>query len=550
MGGGESNPAAGEPSLIDRRELFISYSHKDLHWLQRLRVHLKPLEKQYSLERWDDSRLQAGDLWREEIKQALARAKVALLLVSPDFLASDFIDGVELPPLFQAAKEKGLRILWIPLRPSRWKKHPEIVKYQAIIPTNTTLAQMSDVDQDLAMLQIVEKIEDAFDQIEAQREAQQKAAEAEIGARREDEQRRRAQHEALRKQLEDARVSHFKAEDGARTEETERLRADYQELQREYERLKQQTKQPRMERLQRADISISPEIKYEPALIQIPVNRGWLVQEGNKLQKKREPISRSGHLQELAEEIAITMLHIPAGEFQMGSPGNEENRNENESPQHLVQLQSFFLAQNPVTQAQWKVVADWPKVGLDLNQTPSHFKVDNRPVERVSWEEAMEFCQRLSQRTKLAYTLPSEAQWEYACRAKTTSVFAFGESLSPDIANYDGNYRYGSGPTGVCRNQTTDVSYFLSNAWGLQDMHGNVSEWCLDHWHENYKGAPSDGTSWVNGSEEKGDRVLRGGSWLNFPWSCRSAYRGRRRQSYRDHDVGFRLCRLPQGLTS
>ena len=154
--------------MIERREMFISYSHKDLHWLQRLRVHLKPLEKQYSLERWDDSRLQTGDLWREEIKQALARAKVALLLVSPDFLASDFIDGVELPPLFKAAEREGLKILWVHLRPAYWEIHEDIPKYQRVIPRSKAVSLLSDAEQDEAMVQIAKEIQSAFTQNEAQ----------------------------------------------------------------------------------------------------------------------------------------------------------------------------------------------------------------------------------------------------------------------------------------------------------------------------------------------------------------------------------------------
>ena len=539
--------------MIDRRELFISYSHKDLHWLQRLRVHLKPLEKQYSLERWDDSRLQAGDLWREEIEQALARAKVALLLVSPDFLASDFIDGVELPPLFQAAKEKGLRILWIPLRPSRWKKHPEIVKYQAIIPTNTTLAQMSDVEQDLAMVQIVEKIEDAFDQIEAQREILRKASEAEALAsiqaeakRREDEERKEAvrneevqKQEARRQREEIDRLQRLHAENEARSE-ADRLRKIVEQLEAEKKELQGRVNQANPSQGTHQGLS----------LIQIPTKRGWIVREGNQWQIKEEAISVEGYEQMLAEGIGLKLVQIPAGRFEMGSPGSEEGRDADEGPQHLVELQSFFLGQAPVTQAQWKVVAAWPKVAVDLNPTPSRFKGDNRPVERVSWEEAMEFCHRLSQHSNLAYTLPSEAQWEYSCRAGTRTPFAFGDTLTPELANYDANYTYGSGPKGISRKETLDVGSFPANAWGLHDMHGNVWEWCLDPWHKTYGEAPSDGTAWVNGAEDEGVRLLRGGSWCSAPRCCRSAYRSRGRQDGRGNFVGFRLCRFPPGPTS
>ena len=218
------------------------------------------------------------------------------------------------------------------------------------------------------------------------------------------------------------------------------------------------------------------------------------------------------------------MVQIPAGSFEMGSPASEAERGSDEGPQHRVELESFFLGQTPVTQAQWKEVASWPRVELKLNPDPAVFKGANRPVEQVSWEEAIEFCRRLSQRTKMNYTLPSEAQWEYACRGGTTTPFAFGDTLTSDLANYDGNFIYEAGPKGQYRKRTTEVGHFPANAWGLQDMHGNVWEWCLDHWHDDYRRAPSDGSAWVDeGDSDR--RLLRGGSWYNSPGSCRSAFR-------------------------
>ena len=163
----------------------------------------------------------------------------------------------------------------------------------------------------------------------------------------------------------------------------------------------------------------------------------------------------------------------------------------------------------------------------------------------------MEFCQRLSQRTKHEYSLPSEAQWEYACRAGTTTPFAFGETITADLANYDGNYTYATEPQGTYRQNTTDVLSFPANAWGLHDMHGNVWEWCLDHWHSDYTNAPTDGRAWLIQSElnEKKDnqrRLLRGGSWVHGPRVCRSAYRNGRHSGGYGHDVGFRVCCSPQ----
>ena len=156
----------------------------------------------------------------------------------------------------------------------------------------------------------------------------------------------------------------------------------------------------------------------------------------------------------------------------------------------------------------------------------------------------MEFCRRLSQRTKLYYTLPSEAQWEYACRAGSTTPFAFGDTLTPDFANFNGIVTYGSGPKGQYRQQTTEVGSFPANAWGLQDMHGNVWEWCVDPWHDSYRGAPADGSAWTAGGRTA--RLLRGGSWDYHPRHCRSAYRYLNLPGFRSSYFGFRVCCFPQ----
>ena len=298
-----------------------------------------------------------------------------------------------------------------------------------------------------------------------------------------------------------------------------------------------------------------------------------------------------GVIEDLGGGVSLPLLHIPAGSFQMGSPVDEPERSAAEGPQHEVTLASFFISQTPITQAQWREVAGWQPLpaerwGRELDPEPSYFQPrrnpkafgyskgrvsllpgeassDLRPVENVSWEDAMEFCKRLSQRTGRRYSLPSEAQWEYACRAESSTAFAFGETLSPELANYDGNYTYANGPKGNYRKQTTLVAMFPANAWGLQDMHGNVWEWCLDHWHQNYKGAPIDGSPWLNavaqdgqrsaqqqtdGTNDSERRLLRGGSWLNLPRGCRSACRNWLHPDNRTFYVGFRVCCLPQDL--
>jgi formylglycine-generating enzyme required for sulfatase activity len=284
-----------------------------------------------------------------------------------------------------------------------------------------------------------------------------------------------------------------------------------------------------------------------PLLIQIPTIRGWLEREGNSWQVRTDVITVNGYKEDLGQGIALNMVRLPAGTFVMGSPEDEEGRYEDEGPQQPVTLRSFFLGQAVVTQEQWMVVAGWEKVELDLEPKPSRFMGKKRPVENVNWFEAMEFCNRLSQRLERNYTLPSEAQWEYACRGNMQLPFAFGGTLTPKLANYDSNFTYGGGPTSRHRGDTTDVGIFPANNLGLHDMHGNVWEWCADHWHANYVGVPEDGRAWLeeNASKDK-EKLLRGGSWDFHPQYCRSAFRFRDHPGSRYDDGGFRVCCLPQ----
>lgn len=250
--------------------------------------------------------------------------------------------------------------------------------------------------------------------------------------------------------------------------------------------------------------------------------------QGWKISRKR--FQAQYFTEDLGNGITLEMVEIPGGTFMMGAPKNEQGSGDRERPQHQVTVQPFFMGRYPVTQAQWRAVAALPQVNKELDPNPSYFKGDERPVERISWYDAWEFCARLNFRINFTagrdYRLPSEAEWEYACRAGTTTPFYFGETITTDLANYDGNSTYGNAPKREHRQgqETTTVGSFPQNAFGLYDMHGNVWEWCADTWHENYEGAPKDGSAWLDVNDNH-YRLLRSGSWLNTPDYCRSAFR-------------------------
>ena len=235
--------------------------------------------------------------------------------------------------------------------------------------------------------------------------------------------------------------------------------------------------------------------------------------------------------EDLANGVFLEMVKIPGGNFLMGSPEDEPKRSDNEGPQHKVTVQPFYMGKFPITQEQYEAI---------MGKNPSHFKGKNKPVESVTWDNAVEFCARISQKNKQTYRLPSEAEWEYACRAGTTMPFHFGDTITTDLANYNGNLTYGSVPKGQYRQQTTDVGIFPANAFGLYDVHGNVWEWCLDNWHENYQGAPNTGNPWLDNNDNL-SRILRGASWNYYQRYSRSAYRTMFLHDNASSLIGFRV---------
>jgi formylglycine-generating enzyme required for sulfatase activity len=222
---------------------------------------------------------------------------------------------------------------------------------------------------------------------------------------------------------------------------------------------------------------------------------------------------------DLGNKAKLEMIAIPGGSFWMGLADGQGY--DDERPRHQVTIASFWMSKYPITQAQYQAI---------MGKNPSCFKGDQRPVEQVSWRDAIAFCEKLREVGDRSFRLPSEAEWEYACRARTETPFYFGETISIEQVNHIQHYK-----------QTTDVGKFLANAFGLHDMHGNVWEWCADHWHGNYDGAPIDGSAWKT-SNDSDPRLLRGGSWYYNPDFCRSAFRNLNSPGNADNGIGFRVA--------
>ena len=317
--------------------------------------------------------------------------------------------------------------------------------------------------------------------------------------------------------------------------------------------------------------------EFEVVTVELEEQRSGFLGLGSKkfvVNTKRSQSQARYFTEDLGNGVTLDMVYIPGGSFLMGTEEEEIERLVNkfswdgfrrEKPQHKVTVQPFFMGKFQITQAQWKKIVSLPKIECDLEPDPSYFKGEDLPVEQVSWDDAVEFCQRLSQHTGSEYRLPSEAEWEYACRSvishqlsvnseeltveewneKYHQPFYFGETITSDLANYRGNRTYANELKGKFREKTTTVGTFPPNAFGLYDMHGNVWEWCQDDWHDNYQGAPTDCRAWL--LENSSKKVVRGGCWGSEPWLCRSACRGDITRFYCHGPIGLRVvCVAPR----
>ncbi|MFZ9754309.1 MAG: SUMF1/EgtB/PvdO family nonheme iron enzyme, partial [Cyanobium sp.] len=456
----------------ERRHVFISYSHVDRLWVERLQRMMAPLLRAtgQELRLWDDSQITAGSQWRPAIKAALAEAKVALLLVSDAFLASEFVINEELPALLAAAEAEGVPILWASVGPCHVEV-TEIYHYQAVLSPSRHLKAMDEVEWAEALKTISLAI--------------RKAALAGV---------KPGPGDVVAPPGPGRPQGPSAAEASAATEAAAEAVPPLRAAPGEPAAPGTSAAPPVASAAAPATTPPGPAERNPGArqpLAGRRVESARLVRSGGGWQVERREVEVRGCLVELGDGVSLPLIEVPAGELVMGSPEDEPLRGSDEGPMHRVRLEGFLIGQTPITQAQWRAVArQVPPLGQrwerELALNPSYFTgqadSDQRPVERVSWDDAMEFCRRLRALSGDAYKLPSEAQWEYACRAGSTTPFAFGETITTELANYDGNYSYANGPKGEFRQQTTPVGMFAANGWGLQDMHGNVWEWCLDHW--------------------------------------------------------------------
>jgi formylglycine-generating enzyme required for sulfatase activity len=412
-------------SMSNLPRIFIAYSRQDKAQLEQIRTHLRVLERGGHCHIFYDGVIEVGERWNPRIKAELHQADIFLLLVSAEFLDSDFVNEIELPIILQREQDGSARVMPVILRECLWQ-------YSALEPFQAILHEGQPIQERQAYGQV----------------AKQVAAEV--------------------------------------------------------ERRKKKPTNP---------------IPAEAPRITVP------------------QVSPSGIDLAKVDPFHGEMVLIKGGSFEMGDVFNEGLASE--KPVHTVQVPDFYLARKPVSQAQWEKI---------MGYNPSHFKGDPQlPVEKVNWEEAQEFIRILNKRTELKYRLPSEAEWEYAAREGGDKIrFGNGKNIAvPTEINFDSQAKENTQAyliKGENRQKTTPVGSFPANALGLQDMSGNVWEWCTDVWHDNYQNAPLDGSAWVEGGEQD-KRVVRGGSWLINAADCRASCRLWFHFDNRLNVVGFRLAR-------
>ncbi len=570
----------GEPAL----NLFFSYSHKDEPLRDELEKHLKILERQKIIANWHDRKILPGDEWDHQIDDNLKKADIILLLISADFIASRYCWEVEITVAMERHNAGEAVVIPVILRPVVWQNAP-FGKLQ-FLPTDADPIT-SWTNQDDAFVNVTKGLRTCATELierrkQKEQEAKKQAALSQYGHKVEELAVNGQISFGSKLILGDLQEQLGLTDPEVQTIQTEVLKPHH-DYQRHLNKYKQafthyaQQQYPLTQaaiddlkilenyyQLQKSDIETiitefeqqqTKAINKSSQLLTFPFEIITVNSRGQEI--GRQPGQAEYFEENLGEDVRLDMVAIPGGTFWMGTDDEEIERLckkygtewfRNEKPQHQVTISPFFMGKYPITQKQWQAIAVLDKVNMDLEPNPSHFKGENRPVERVNWYEAVEFCQRLSRETRKDYGLPSEAQWERAARRqkakgkgqKDNPPFYFGETITGELANYNASKTYADEQPGEYREQTTPVGQFPPNAFGLYDMHGNVWEWCADEWHQNYEGAPTDGSAWLNGNDNFSP--LRGGSWVSNPDYCRSAFRDfNDAREVRINNYGFRV---------
>jgi formylglycine-generating enzyme required for sulfatase activity len=529
-------------------DIFISYSHKDEAWKDALQRHLKVLQTHNAFSIWDDRQIEVGANWLPVIEGAIEQAKVALLLVSSDFLTSEFVTRQEIPRFLQRREAEGLQVVPIIIHPCAWVTVPWLAALQGGTKDNRPLAQfaLGSFESEQAFSEITLKV---YNLLQAAQQAAELKRLAELSRlaeqerleqarlQREAEARRLAQEEAEREateQLKQAQATAKKAEQ----ERFKREQAESNRLERERQKAEQgESSSGKKSTWLWGGIGASALLGAVVWAMQSKPTETPLVQPSTTV-SSTAAIETTPTPEKVAEPDKPTiplpeMITIQGGSFEMGC-SNSKDCSDDEKPVRTVQVAAFEMSKTEVTFAQWDAcVADGGCGGYKPDD--EQWGRGNRPVINVSWNDAQNYVQWLSQKTGQKYRLPTEVEWEYAARAGTTTSYFWGNEIGNNQANCDG---CGSEWD---NKQTAPVERFAANAWGLHDMHGNVWEWVQDCYHETYIKAPKDGRAW----EEKSCvyRVWRGGSWINVPRYLRSAARNWINPAGRINSIGFRISR-------
>lgn len=524
-------------SVARRSTISLFYSSTDVDWAQRLLRHLRVLGAARDFEVWDADSIAPGADRRTEIAYAALSAEVVVVLVSVDWL--DTLRGDDLEILLRVRRRDGRALVPIITRPCAWRTVEWLHASSTLPKVEPTLAAVPTSRAEETLAEMAGALAALVDSVRPGRPGEADKA-APVSAARPAPDELRWPRDPFERRRSAGSWSDVRVLLGSTLFLGGAVGVAIGAL------ASGAWRTPDAVQGDRSAASPEAAATWSPTLRRFDFEALTLDERGEVVARR----ALVGHSfeQRLGEGLALEMVAIPGGTFVMGSPPDERARDSDEGPQRVVTVAPFYLARHEVNQLEWRAVAGLPAVTWELPRNPSFFKGGRRPVERISWDEANEFCARLRAHTRRPYRLPSEAEWEYAARAGSGTAFALGETLTERHANLNASVPYGAAPAGRYRQQTLPVGSLAAgaNAFGLFDVHGNVWEWVADPWHESYADAPADARAWLTGGNE-GLRGLRGGAWRSETGDGRAARRGYARPTERYKFVGLRLaCDAPR----